>query len=88
LKFELYGIKEFSLVILERVLIHYSSVQDEQLREEDGMSMNVSCKDECTEIKIITTITEDLIMEHEEVDAYANKTKGKFLELSLIRHFR
>jgi hypothetical protein len=88
LKFELYGIKEFSLVILERVLIHYSSVQDEQLREEDGMSMNVSCKDECTEIKIITTITEDLIMEHEEVDTYANKTKGKFLELSLIQHFR
>jgi hypothetical protein len=50
------------------------------------MSMNVSCKDECTEIKIITTITEDLITEHEEVDT--NKTKGKFLELSLIRHFR
>jgi hypothetical protein len=65
-----------------------SSAQDEQLREEDGMSMNVSCKDECTEIKIITTITEDLIMEHEEVDTYANKTKGKFLELSLIQHFR
>ncbi|XP_045789432.1 uncharacterized protein LOC123884391 [Trifolium pratense] len=47
---------------------------DEQLREEEGMSMNVSCKDECTEIKIITTITEDLIMDHEEVDTYANKT--------------
>jgi hypothetical protein len=52
------------------------------------MSMNVSCKDECTEIKIITTITEDLITEHEEVDTYANNTKGKFLELSLIQHFR
>jgi hypothetical protein len=50
--------------------------------------MNVSCKDECTEIKIITTITEDLIMEHEAVDTDVNKTKGKFLKLSLIQHFR
>ncbi|XP_058763239.1 uncharacterized protein LOC131636648 [Vicia villosa] len=47
---------------------------DEQLRQEDGMNINVSCKEDCAEIKIITTITEDLVMEH-EVDTFSNKTK-------------
>lgn len=51
------------------------------------MNINVSCKDDCAEIKIITTITEDLIMEH-EVDTSSNKTRGKFLKLSLVLLFR
>lgn len=47
---------------------------DEKLKQEEGMSIDVSCKDDCAEIKIITTVTEDLIME-DEVDTYANKTR-------------
>ncbi|KAL5079710.1 hypothetical protein RYX36_008131 [Vicia faba] len=47
---------------------------DEQLRQEEVMSINVACKDDSAEIKTITTITEDLITEH-EVDTFSNKTR-------------
>jgi len=43
------------------------------------MSVGVSHKDDCPEIRIITTITDHLAMEHEEVYASANKIRGKFL---------
>ncbi|TKY44627.1 hypothetical protein E2542_SST30904 [Spatholobus suberectus] len=48
---------------------------DEQLGQEEAKSVDVSYKDDCPEIRIITTITDDLTMEHEEVDASANKTR-------------
>jgi len=54
--------------------------QEEKLKQEEGMSIDVSCKDDCAEIKIITTVTEDLIME-DEVDTYANKTRSKFSKI-------
>ncbi|KAG5007672.1 hypothetical protein AAZX31_09G174700 [Glycine max] len=53
---------------------------DEQLRAEEANSLDVSCKDDCPEIRIITT-TYDLSVEHEEVDAYANKIR-EICELS------
>ncbi|RDX83619.1 hypothetical protein CR513_35441, partial [Mucuna pruriens] len=48
---------------------------DEQLRQEEAKSVDVSYKDDCPEIRIITTITDDLAMEHEEVDSSANKIR-------------
>ncbi|KAL5143029.1 hypothetical protein HKD37_09G026083 [Glycine soja] len=54
---------------------------DEQLRAEEANSLDVSCKDDCPEIRIITTTTYDLSVEHEEVDAYANKIR-EICELS------
>lgn len=48
---------------------------DEQLGQEESKSVDVSCKDDCPEIRIITTITDDLTMEHEDVDAPANKIR-------------
>ncbi|XP_061366427.1 uncharacterized protein LOC133309649 [Gastrolobium bilobum] len=48
---------------------------DEQLgQEEEGKIINVSCKDDCTEIRIITTITDDLVTVH-EVDASADRIR-------------
>jgi len=43
------------------------------------MSVAVSHKDDCPEIRIITTITNDLAMEHEEIYASSSKIRGKFL---------
>ncbi|KAG5022020.1 hypothetical protein JHK85_018362 [Glycine max] len=45
------------------------------LGPEEADSLDVSCKDDCPEIRIITTITDDLAVEHEEVDASANKIR-------------
>ncbi|XP_019458602.1 PREDICTED: uncharacterized protein LOC109358677 isoform X2 [Lupinus angustifolius] len=45
---------------------------DEQIREVgEEKIIDVSCEDDCTEIRIITTIADDLTIEH-EVDAFAN----------------
>ncbi|CAL0322181.1 unnamed protein product [Lupinus luteus] len=45
---------------------------DEQIREVgEEKIIDVSCKDDCTEIRIISTIADDLTIEH-EVDAFAN----------------
>ncbi|XP_027359215.1 uncharacterized protein LOC113867906 [Abrus precatorius] len=44
-------------------------------QEEEAKSVNVSSKDDCPEIRIITTITDDLTMKHEEVDSSANKIR-------------
>ncbi|XP_068503414.1 uncharacterized protein [Phaseolus vulgaris] len=48
---------------------------DEQLGQEEAISVAVSHKDDCPEIRIITTITHHLEMEHEEVYASANKIR-------------
>ncbi|KAK7314457.1 hypothetical protein VNO77_32981 [Canavalia gladiata] len=51
---------------------------DEQLgqeEEEEARSVHVPCKEDYPEIRIITTITDDLTMEHEEVDSSANKIR-------------
>lgn len=48
---------------------------DEQLVQEEAMSVAVSHKDDCPEIRIITTITNDLAMEHEEIYASSSKIR-------------
>nr|KYP66971.1 hypothetical protein KK1_013286 [Cajanus cajan] len=46
---------------------------EEQLEQEQPKSVDVSCKDDCPEIKIITTITDDLAIECEKIHATSNK---------------
>ncbi|XP_017440361.1 uncharacterized protein LOC108345983 isoform X2 [Vigna angularis] len=48
---------------------------DQQLGQEEAMSVAVSHKDDCPEIRIITTIADDLAMDHEEVYASASKIR-------------
>lgn len=64
---------------IQWVLIHYSSAQDVvQLGQEEGKSIDVSCEDDYTDIRVITTITDDVAKER-EIDDNANKIIGKFL---------